>query len=294
MVAIIKHRKIWFVFSGLLVLASIGALVLWQLRFGIDFTGGSLLEVQWNGAVPAADSLRATLDPLLERDFVLQPGEAGSTLVRMEPFGEEKHQELLAALRAAHGDFDELRFDSIGPVIGKELARKSIWALVIVFLAIVLYIAWSFRKVSRPVSAWKYGLITLATGFHDVVIPLGLFAILGKFADTEVNAAFVAALLTILGYSINDTIVVLDRVRENLARGPEDFHATVEASVRQTIARSLNTTFTTLLALIAVYLFGGATVRDFALALIVGIATGAYSSIFIASPLLVVWQRLQR
>lgn len=291
MFPIIKLRKIWFVFSGALILCAIVAIALWQFRFGIDFTGGSLLEIGWRGTVPATAELKTLLDPLLERDFVVQSGDADRTIIRMEPVAEEKHQEVLRVARERFGEFDELRFDSIGPVIGQELARKSIWALAIVFIAIIIYIAISFRRVSRPVAAWKYGVITILTGFHDVIIPLGLFAILGKFYGTEVNAAFIAAVLTILGYSINDTIVVLDRVRENLGKGVGVFEDVVERSVHQTIARSLNTTITTLLALVAVYFFGGETVKDFALALIVGIATGAYSSIFIASPLLVVWHR---
>lgn len=291
MLPIIKYKKIWFIFSGTLIVASILSLVIWRLNFGIDFTGGSLLEVRWKGDVAASNDVRSTLDPLLDRDFVVQQSDAGTTIVRMEPVSEDKHQEIVKVLKDKLGDFDELRFDSIGPVIGQELARKSIWALIIVFVSIIIYIAFTFRKVSRPVSSWKYGALTVFTAFHDSIIPLGLFSVLGHFYGTEVNAAFVAAILTILGYSINDTIVVFDRTRENLSRGTMNFTDTVETSVNQTIARSLNTTFTTLLALVAVFFFGGPSVKDFALALIAGIATGAYSSIFIASPLLVVWQR---
>ncbi|MBI4280714.1 protein translocase subunit SecF [Candidatus Uhrbacteria bacterium] len=291
MLPIIRYRKIFFVFSGLLIAAALLALGMWRLRLGTDFVGGSLLEVRWPGAAPAASDLRAALDPLLERDFAVQQGAENNTILRSQALSEEKHQEVLTKLKERHGTFDELRFDSIGPVIGRELIRKSIWALVMVLVGILLYIAWSFRKVSRPVAAWKYGVITILTGFHDVIIPLGLFSVLGKWFDLEVNASFVAAILTVLGYSINDTIVVLDRVRENLAAGLSDFEATVEKSVNQALARSLNTILTTLLALVAVFFFGGETTKHFVLALIVGIATGAYSSIFIASPLLVVWHR---
>lgn len=294
MLPIIRYRKIWFVFSGVLITASIIALALWQLRLGIDFTGGSLLEFKRTDSTNVFIDYSAIIDPLLEHDFVVQPTDRESIILRTEAINEETHQKIIGVLRAAAGEIVEIRFDSIGPVIGQELARKSIWALVVVFVAIVLYIAWSFRKVSRPVSSWKYGLITIFTGLHDIIIPLGLFSAFGQFYGTEVTAAFVAAVLTILGYSINDTIVVLDRVRENLSQGTNDFEATVNTSVNQTMARSINTTLTTLLALIAVYLFGGVTVKDFALALIVGIATGAYSSIFIASPFLVVWQRATR
>lgn len=291
MLPIIRYRSVWFIISGLTIAASVIVLMLWGIKFGTDFTGGSLLEVRFQNAPPSTEVLFTTLDPLLERDFVVQSTDARGAIFRMEDLSEERHQKIISALRETYGAAEELRFDSIGPVIGQELARKSIWALTIIFIAIVFYVAISFRKVARPVSSWKYGLITIATGFHDVIIPLGLFSVLGEFYGTEVNAAFVAAVLTILGYSINDTIVVFDRIRENLSRKKAEFETTVEESVNQTLARSLNTTITTLLALLAVYFFGGATVHDFALALIVGIATGAYSSIFIASPLLVVWQR---
>jgi preprotein translocase subunit SecF len=295
MIGIIKHRKIWFVFSGIVIAIAIAALGFWRIQLGTDFTGGSLLEVRWAGEAPTITELGATIDPVLARDFIIQPTDANGSIVRTEHLSEDQHQEVLKALLALHGDFDELRFDSIGPVIGQELARKSLWALIIVFASIVLYVAFVFRKVSHPVSSWKYGLLTVVTGLHDVLIPLGLFAILGYFFGTEVNAAFVAAVLTVLGYSINDTIVVFDRIRENLSkRGSDAFEDVVESSVNQTLARSLNTSITTLLVLLAVFLFGGATVRDFTLVLIVGIIAGAYSSIFIASPLLVAWHKKKK
>ena len=182
----------------------------------------------------------------------------------------------------------EKRFESIGPVIGSELAEKSIKAIIIVLIGIVLYVGWVFRKVSRPVSSWKYGLIALAALFHDIIITLGVFSILGHFYGVEVGMPFVVALLTILGYSVNDTIVVFDRTRENLLRSAwDDFEEVVNRSVNETLVRSLNTSLTTLVVLLAIYFFGGATIQYFVLALIVGIIAGTYSSIFIASPLLV-------
>ncbi len=291
MIQIIKNRKWWFAFSGTLILASLISIVAWQFKFGIDFTGGSLVEVQWKQTAPSIIEVHDDLRPHVTRDFVIQPGEEGRMVMRLEPMSEEKHQELSKELRTKFGDFEEVRFDSIGPVIGQELAQKSIWALLIVLLAIVAYVAFSFRTVSKPIASWKYGVITMLTGFHDVIIPLGLFSLLGHFRGTEVNAAFIAATLTILGYSVNDTIVVLDRVRENLGKAVGTFEEVVERSVHQTFVRSVSTSLTTLLALCAVYFFGGASVKDLALALIVGIATGTYSSIFIASPLLVTWNR---
>jgi preprotein translocase subunit SecF len=163
-------------------------------------------------------------------------------------------------------------------------------ALLVSVLLIVAYITWMFRKVSEPVASWKYGVLTVLVGLHDILIPLGVFAVLGKSQVFQVDTAFVAAILTILGYSINDTIVVFDRTRENLAReGGHDLAGLVAKSLRQTYARSINSTLTTLLAILAVFLFGGETTRSFALALLIGMTAGAYSSIFIASPLLVTW-----
>ena len=210
---------------------------------------------------------------------------------RMKTLDEDTHQKVLTSLRGSYGTTTELEFNSIGPSVGQELRQKSLTALVILFLAILAYVAFSFRKVSMPVQSWKYGVVTLISAFHDVSIPVGLFAILGRFAHVEIGTPFIAAVLTIMGYSINDTIVVLDRVRENLQRSSGLFEDIVERSVQQTKLRSLNTSMTTILAMTAVYFFGGASIKDFALALIVGIAVGTYSSIFIASPLLVTWNR---
>jgi preprotein translocase subunit SecF len=218
-------------------------------------------------------------------------------IFRFKSVDEARHQEILKHLGEKFDKVEENRFESIGPTIGKELRRKATYAIVVVLICIILYIAWAFRKVSKPVASWKYGVIAVIALIHDVGIPIGLFAVLGRFFGVEVNSAFVAAILTILGYSVNDTIVVFDRVRENLIKSGGDydeFEKIVNESVNQTFARSINTTLTTLLALIAIFFWGGETIKYFALALIVGIGLGAYSSIFIASPLLVVLERKKR
>ena len=190
------------------------------------------------------------------------------------------------------GNIKEKRFDSIGPIIGKELKRSAFLAITIVLVAIILYIGWAFRKVSRPVSSFKYGIIATIALFHDVIIILGVFSFLGHFYSVEVGISFVAALLVVLGYSVNDTIVVFDRTRENLLRsGIDNFEKVVNKSVNETLIRSLNTSFTTLLVLCSLYLFGGETIKYFIVALMIGIFAGTYSSIFIASPLLVSWQK---
>jgi len=205
---------------------------------------------------------------------------------------EEVNVESIAETENIKNNINEKRFDSIGPVIGDELKTNAVWAIVIALIAIVLYIGWAFRKVSRPVSSFKYGIIATVALFHDIIITLGVFSALGHFYNVEVGIPFVAALLAILGYSVNDTIVVFDRTRENLIKsGISDFEEVVNKSVNETLIRSLNTSFTTLLILIVLFLFGGETIKYFIVALIIGISVGTYSSIFIASPLLVTWQK---
>ncbi|MCK5084933.1 MAG: protein translocase subunit SecF [Candidatus Pacebacteria bacterium] len=205
---------------------------------------------------------------------------------------EEIDLESVITANEENSNIEEKRFDSIGPVIGNELKSTAVIAIAIALIAIVLYIGWAFRKVSRPVSSFKYGIIATITLFHDVIITLGIFSVLGHLYNIEVGIPFVAALLAILGYSVNDTIVVFDRTRENLIKsGSGDFEKVVNKSVNETLVRSLNTSFTTLLVLTTLYLFGGETIKYFIIALIVGISAGTYSSIFIASPLLVTWQK---
>lgn len=291
---IIANRKIWFIFSAVTILASILFLAVYGLRLGLDFTGGTLMEVRFTNASPSVSEITSAISNFDLGEVVIQQTDENGALLRMISIDEARHQEILGAFKEKFGEINELRFESIGPVLGEELKKKAIGALLLVFLAITLYIAWSFRRVTRPVSAWVYGVVTLITAFHDVIIPLGLFALLGKIYHVEVGSSFVAAILTIMGYSINDTIVVLDRVRENLTRSSGDFEEIVEKSVKQTLVRSVNTSVTTSLALVAIFFFGGESLKWFSLALIVGIATGTYSSIFIASPLLVVWEKWRR
>ncbi len=298
---IVKHRKIFFIISGLLVLASIISLALWQLNFGIDFKGGSLTEIEWIGQRPNNQEVQGIL---LSMD--LPTGEAGlgniniqstgekGMILRFKEVDEDIHQEILSTLKDELGDLKEKRFESIGPAIGAELKKKAIWGISLALIAILIYVAWAFRKVSFPIKSYRYGIIAIVALFHDVLIVVGVFSFLGRFSGIEVGVSFVAALLTVLGYSVNDSIVVFDRIRENLLSfkaKDEDFSSTVGQSLKQTIIRSINTSVTTLLVLFAIFLFGGITIKYFALALILGIALGTYSSIFIASPLLVSWEK---
>ncbi len=290
---IIGLRKVWYVLSGALVGGSMIALAVFGLKQGIDFTGGSSMSVRFNQR-PTPVQVEGALSKMDLGDITVQPVGDTDMNLRLKTLTEDVHQDVLKTLSASYGTTTELQYSSIGPSIGAELRTKSITALLLVFLGILLYVAWAFRKVSAPIQSWKYGVITIITAFHDVALPIGVFVLLGHFSNVEIGTPFIAAILTIMGYSINDTIVVLDRVRENLQKTTGTFEEIVERSVQQTMLRSFNTSMTTLLAMTAVYLFGGASIKDFALALIVGIATGTYSSIFIASPLLVTWNNFTK
>lgn len=319
---IVQHRSWYYAVSGLFIAVSIVALGVWGLRLGIDFTGGSLLEVSFEEAQrPAASDVRDLIAAQLPElgDVTVQPVDERGMILRLRDLNEEEHQQLLAVIQGTvtvegeattdEGQLQfnpdgtasvvlngtsgvvEQRFDSIGPTIGQELRTKSFTATLVVVIGIILYIAWCFRKVGRPVASWKYGVIAVVTLLHDVIITLGVFAALGYFLGVEINTAFVAAVLTILGYSVNDTIVVFDRVRENIHRYQGAFEDTVNRSLNETFVRSINTSLTVLLTLTAIFFFGGESIKYFALALIVGIFFGTYSSIFIASSLLVTWQK---
>lgn len=293
---IIKHRRIWYCISGLLVAASLVALMMWGLRLGIDFTGGSFIELEFQGVRPSVDELTSALRGLNIGEPKIQPAGESQVFIRMKDIDESTHQAILQALTGSFSDgIVEKRFNSIGPVIGRELKQKSLTALIVVFIGIVLYIAWAFRKVSHPVSSWKYGITALIALAHDALIPMGVFAFLGKFYGVEIESLFVAALLTVIGFSVHDTIVVFDRIRENLklSAGREPFEETIGRSINQTIARSINTSLTTVLVMLALFFLGGASTKFFALAFLIGVTLGTYSSIFIASPLLLAWRKKQ-
>ncbi len=287
----IKKRKIFFIFSGTLLLISVVSLSFWGLNFGIDFTGGSLLEIKFSQERPAITKIKEALKEERLNSLIVQPSGEDSYILRFQEIEETVHNQVIAKLYTLDKNLEEKRFDAVGPVIGEELKRRTFWAIILSLLAIISYIGWAFRKVSWPIASWKYGLIAVIALFHDIIIVLGLFSILGHFAHIEVGVPFVAALMTILGYSVNDTIVIFDRIRENLIKAhKEHFEDIIQHSVKQSYVRSINTSLTTLAVLISIFFFGGETIRDFIMALIAGIFFGTYSSLFIASPLLVVWE----
>ena len=283
----IKYRRLYYIFSGAMILSSIFALAFFGLKFGIDFTGGSISEVEFLEGRPSSQEIQNKLADLNLGQISIQPtGEKGAILI-MRDLDETTHQEILKKI----GNVQEHRFESIGPVVGKELRQKTWTFASLALLGIIFYIAFAFRKISWPLPAWQYGLITASVAlFHDLVIPLGIFAVLGKIQQVQITIPIVVGLLTVLGYSVHDTIIVFDRIRENLLKGREkNFEDTVNASLNQTLLRSLSTSLTVLFVLFALFIFGGESLRYFSLGLILGVSFGTYSSIFIASPLLVSW-----
>jgi len=294
---VINNRKIFFTISAILVVASVFSVVFFGLNFGIDFTGGSIMEVEYANERPDVSVVEESVSKLGYGEVTVQPTGEKGYIVRTRTLEENEHNPLLSALGTG---LTEKRFNTIGPVIGEELKKKAWLAIAIVVMAIILFIAFVFRKVSQPVSSWKYGLVAIIALVHDIIIPTGIFAFLGsRLIEFQIDILFVMALLAILGFSVNDTIVVFDRVRENLRRNREyrerrEFNETVGESLKQTYARSLNTSITTLIVLVALYLIGGASTQQFALVLAIGVIAGTYSSIFLASPLLVTLERRGR
>ena len=294
---IINHRKFFFVLSGLLVIGSVVAVLVFGLNFGIDFRGGSILEVSYVNTRPTLESIKTDLDTLDLGNYVLTPsGDLNYILKTRDISPGEKVIVMSTFQKEAGNSAKEERFNSIGPIVGSQLKTKAMVAILIVIICIVLFITFAFRKVSQPVASWKYGVATIIALAHDVIIPTGVFVVFAHFHGGEIDLLFVTALLAILGYSVHDTIVVFDRVRENLRThsNKESFEETVGASVTQTFGRSINTSLTIFLALIALYFIGGASTKDFAFVLIVGVIAGTYSSIFVASPLLVTLEKLQK
>lgn len=297
---IVQKRNIWLGISGLLFVIFFSALLIWGLKWGIDFTGGSLLEVKFTGLRPSISQIEAELSDLKLSSLIVQSVGEQDIMLKFQETKEETHQAALAKLNELakrddkNNSVEEQRFESVGPSIGAELKTRSLYAIFFVLIAILIYISYVFRKVSRPVASWKYGLAAIIAMFHDAIITVGIFSVLGRFYGIEINTAFVAAILTVLGYSVHDSIVVFDRVRENLPKSDSDFAGTVNSSLNQTLGRSINTSLTTLLVMTSIVIFGGASIRPFVLALAIGISIGAYSSIFVASPILVVWERWKR
>ncbi len=289
---IIRYRKIFFVISTIIIIASIFFSFYFGLNFGIDFKGGTIVEIEYSGNRPDKTLVAKEIETLSIGNFSLRRTDESGFIIRSNELSNDAHLALINRLQNLGQGFTEKRYSSIGPIIGEELRSKAVIALISVLLAIIIFIAYTFRKVSDPVSSWKYGLVAILALVHDIIVPTGIYSIYSYFTGAEIDILFVTALLAILGYSINDTIVVFDRIRENLNLNRdknirEPFEETVGKSLSQTYARSINTALTTLFVLIMLFIFGGEATKSFAFVLTIGVIAGTYSSIFLASPLLV-------
>ncbi len=282
-----KYKWFYFALSFLVLIPGVFSLIKYGLRLSIDFTGGTLLEIQ---AENHPDFAQIASSQGLDLSSV-QPSAADTYLLRLKPITSEQNEKFKSAIAQSSGEVVEKRFETVGPVVGRQLAQKALLALVVASLAIVAYIAWSFRHIPAPYSSWKFGVSAVVALLHDALVVLGVFSLLGHFYHVEIDALFVTAVLTVIGFSVHDTIVVFDRIRENLPKmAGKSFPEIVDFSLSETLVRSLNTSVTVLLTLLALLLFGGESIRWFIVALLVGITSGTYSSIFNAAPLLVLWE----
>lgn len=282
MIHLMKQKVLFFILSSLIIIPGIIFASLGGLKFGIDFTGGALLEYKFEKT--------PTMDSLKKYGQVTLSGE-NTYIIKSKPLEGDKLNKTRESLKNEFGQFEIRREENVGPVIGKELTQKAIWGTMLACLMIVLYITLSFRKVPKPASSFRFGVAAVVALFHDVLVLIGSFAILGYFFNVELDTLFVTALLTVIGFSVHDTIVVFDRIRENMPKHLNlNFSQVADISITQTLARSLNTSLTVLIVLFALLLFGGETIKYFILALFIGIASGTYSSIFNATALLCFWE----
>jgi len=292
-----KYKWIFFAISLLVILPGLISLMLFGLNLSIDFTGGSLLEISVPNSSP---NTLADLKKIITTEKITiataQSSSRGVFIFRTKEMNNQKKDEVMVAIKKQIPQAAESRFATVGPTIGKELTVKAFQAMAVASLAIILYIAYAFREIPKPYSAWKFGVTAVVALLHDALVVVGVFSLLGHYFHVEVDALFVTALLTVIGFSVHDTIVVFDRVRENLRKGTGkvSFEGVVNESLVQTLGRSLTTSLTVLFTLLALILFGGESVRWFVVALFVGVLSGTYSSIFNAAPLLVLWEERKK
>lgn len=288
---IINHRGFFFWLTGLLLVGAVGAILLWGLPLGIDFTGGSMMQVKYENARPALTDIQKQVDSVSLGTASVRALGDNSISIRTRTLTEPEHASVLSAI-SADTSTTELSYTSVGPALGGQFTNKALWAIFAVMLVIVLYIAFAFRHVSKPVPSWGYGLTVIAMLAIDLVVPAGFFSAYAHFTGAEVDSLFVVAMLALLGYVVNDIIVIFDRVREHLARNErlglrESFEDTIGKSIDETMTRSINTSLTVVLALIALIYFGAEATRDFALVMLVGVVAGTFSSICRSAPLLI-------
>jgi preprotein translocase subunit SecF len=281
----------------LLVIASIVAVSIWGLKLGIEFTGGVLMEMKFDGETPSNNDISGSLSELNLNSLTIQPSEDNTVLVRFSSDEDVVNEQVKSRLKESFEGSSIERMEFIGSTVSNELKSRAFMAVFFAIIGIAAYIAWAFRKTRYPIESWKYGVAAVIALAHDTLITIGIFAYLGKFHGIEVGIPFVAALLTILGYSVNDTIVVFDRIRENLNRSgaKDDFEKTINESINETLGRSINTSLTVVIVLLSIFFLGGVSIKYFALAMLIGIIFGTYSSIFVASALLVeAWKSMKK
>lgn len=296
MMHIIEKRNWYYVLSLLIILPGLISLMLFGLNRSIDFTGGSRITLLFPTSVneQTKQKVAAILSEEKIRVATIQQG-GKEIFIKTAPIDEKVNTRLMQRVQKDLGNVKQEEFATVGPTVGSEITANAVKAMVISSLLIVLYIAWSFKEVPKPASSWKFGVCAVIALVHDVLVLVGIFSILGHFFHVEVDSLFVTAVLTVIGFSVHDTIVVFDRVRENLHRvSGHSFPQIVNDSILQTIGRSLNTSLTAMLVLVTLLLFGGESIRWFVVALLIGIGSGTYSSIFNAAQLLVTWEEWDR
>lgn len=292
MLKIIRIRRVWYIVSIFLIALSIVSLLTFGLRTGIDYSGGTILVYETIDK-KASEVIEAKIKDMSITSYQIRPQGNNQILVKTVNLETVEHNKLTQDIKSMVPDIAEIKYDSIGPTVGQDLRNKSLLAIILASFAIIVFIAFAFRKVPKPLKSWKFGFLAVVALLHDLLITTGLVALLGHFfVWLEIDALFITALLTIMGFSVHDTIVIYDRLRENFIKNThKTIEQVAEESVNQTLARSINTSLTTIIVLTALLIMGGASIRHFVLVLIIGILIGTYSSIFVASPLLVAWHR---
>jgi preprotein translocase subunit SecF len=294
MLNIIGKKNWYFIISLLVIIPGLISLFVWGFNLSIDFTGGSRIIYTFNQ--PVNQKIIQTVKNTFQQEKIevvtTQP--SGKDLIlRSKPINEKQNKAILEKLNKQLNPVKQEEFETIGPTVGAETTFNALKALVIASVLILLYIAWSFRQVPKPTSSWRFGVCAIIALIHDALVLIGLFSIFGHFFHVEIDSLFVTALLTVIGFSVHDTIVVFDRIRENLRRVVGlPFAQVVNDSILQTLVRSLNTSLTAILVLVTLLIFGGESIHWFVVALLIGIASGTFSSIFNAAPLLVLWQEI--
>ena len=286
---IIGHRRWWYILSICLIIPGVAAIATWGLPVGIDFRGGTLIEIETKNET-SPSTIKDTLEKNGYRAVVTSAGQ-GRAQIRIPPLEQEKKGQLQEQLRGGIGEYTEVSFQTVGPTVSRDLTTKALWAILLASIGIIVFIAWAFRRVPRPASSWRFGFVAIVALLHDLLTTVGVFAIVAHYTGYEIDSLFITALLTVLGFSVHDTIVIFDRIQENLRLHPsQPFAQVANFSVVQTFARSLGTSLTVVLVLSALYIFGGTSIHGFVFTLLFGIIIGTYSSIFIAAPLLTTWQ----